>query len=351
MRSELIAGFLSAIIAGMIFFTAPLLSQLWLTPHLLATATDDEVNTTTVIIRNDGLAEAVDGKAWIFTSIPLKINTFVCPEGNMSNLGTTKIQIGFVQISKGIDCNIQFVGHERQNINYIFVNAKNSPGYTLDVKNEIYQQLSRLELVNVMIFLVDIIGICAVTALIFNLIKRRARRKIRNSTLRESEQELTAEIRKSQENLQNERSRLDSTTDKEIFRHSQKTIHELEDEIREKNDELDKLRITLSTDESYDSLVGEFFNKWILIERELIELGRKHGVDFTYLPMASMTIVKKLLEKNIVTKEFVTLFNDVRPFRNRLAHGREIPSKELLKKNNENLDKLSKLLSEVKEKK
>jgi hypothetical protein len=104
-------------------------------------------------------------------------------------------------------------------------------------------------------------------------------------------------------------------------------------------------KIEIKDEEFHKSLVGEFINKWAVLERKLLELAEKGNTDKRRI--MPMMFYRELHSKGIIGEINARKFDKVRMFRNNLVHGMTTPEKKDLKKFLSVIDELIELLNNI----
>lgn len=295
-------------------------------------------NQTTISIKNVGFAQAKNAIAQIvFIKSPQSIKN-QCYEGVISNQENKVMKINFSRFSTAINCQFTFQGLAPYDFDRVVVTADDSNGYVWNPLEDINFKLTLLQTG----FWVSIITIMISIVSAITLPYSRRIRKIKEEKSRLSESETLNDIKMAQQELETLERSVDTTMDPSLKEHTRQRIRFLDDKIRELYSELDEIRSKRTIQGKSENLVGEFFLNWGELEQQLVRHSER--LDINPVRMGSSALIREFQRREVLPRTFVDNFNQVRKFRNELAHGLITPNEKML---TDYISNLKKLLEEI----
>lgn len=311
-----------------------------LKPLFSADVTENkENNETTISIKNAGFAQAKNSVAQIILPTSPTLIKNNCYEGTIFTNESKIITIEFSRFSTSVNCELIFDKLSKWNIEGIIVTADDSQGYTWSPFADI-----NFKLIVFQIIAYAVLGtvITATSGSVVLSYQRRIRKR-KNETSLSRENEIIADIKTAQEELDSLEMNLDAIKDISLAQHTKKRMTVLDNRIRELTGDLDQIRGKRTTEGKLENFVGEFFINWAELEQQLVRLTEKFEINPIRLGTSSLT--RELARKEVLQREFIDKFDRVRKFRNGLVHGNIVPTRNEL---SENITAVKKLLEELK---
>lgn len=313
-----------------------------------------------VTVENVGSAQARNVNVNIVATHSVGIHSIFCPEGNGTATESAVVwHMTFAKMSTNMQCqmNIRDVSGTNSSVSktyYFGVSADDASGEQLTVniapkepeESETASGLSQVALLGIIATMTSV----ALSSSTW-LYKRIRERQERTERLKERETGLESEIKEATEEL----SFLERSTSgqQNIPPAIQQRMQYLEDRITRLGESLAQTRGMVQTSEDTRVHVGDFFTKWALLERDLNKLGSKYGLSSMGIEWSTTdrrrpniaSIVQFLYSKEVLSRNFLEIFEPLRNFRNQFAHGVANPTENELK---EKITQLEKLLEETK---
>lgn len=312
-------------------------------PLLVADVQDGKSNnnSTTLTIKNIGFAQAKKAEAIIVLSHPHPISQNLCFEGNLTLQSSSKYKINFERLSTGISCVLEFNGLIKNELSFITISADDASGFQWNSVDEIIQKIQFIYFSLIATTIVSIVAGVSASISLHRWFMRKQRQKVYT----QSEEEITRDIKLTTEDIKEFYSELERTTDSSISNSVKTKIEMLDERLRNLYSQLDQARSRKLTSGELDEIVGKFFNKWALLEQQLVQLANKNDIDF--IRSSPSILVKELQKKEIIDSNFVTPFSDLRVFRNNLVHGNSTPNKKQIETYLQMLQSLLDSLSKI----
>lgn len=341
-------------------------------------------------IKNKEMVQAKSASVFVFSGDDIMIDSFVsCIEGNVPDISAKKIQkIDFDRISFDIPCKVDFTSSPIEDINKIIITSEDAPGkvfvpsqtkvMTKTVESENLSnfidnnstdnstgvlgnmfnsafaqekispvietakwikfelQKNTLDVLYQFVALTVSIEIGILGAYVTSRIVRKYKKQEKLKKTRQLIQEELDDIRRDLTELEK---------DAEIDVKEKEQINLLEKENINKIRKIQEIDSMMSSDIIYHSLIGQFFEKWIYFENNLFDIAVANNIDTHN--KNTRTIVMKLSRMEILSPFFINDFEEIRQFRNHLAHGTIKKSKREIKEKIQELEKLQGIILDV----
>jgi len=312
---------------------------------------------TKLSIENNGDIQAKNAAIFIISQEQLKINQFICPEGIITTEDTDTIKkIQFLKMSTNIKCNIEFTNLTRGLIYNIVATADDVPGenfiidppldlqkLSVDKREEDFEKFTeKIESVNIFNKMMTdlIIILTSVTLAILATTKfasvrhEKEEKKIEETqfinTLKEREAEIINELNRTSNELDFLENAIVMQPEKEVPLNTIERRNLLLDRISKLTNERDQLRGTMLTKKDMHTLIGEFFNKWPNLEKQISSLGDKiSGKRVRYRSIEAIT--NNLFQRGLCSKSLRDKLQDLKRFRDDFVHGSLLVSEDQLR--------------------
>lgn len=279
------------------------------------------------------MTQAVNTDVVIESDGDLSLLSHRCYEADLSANQTGSIfSIDFKRISNDITCSIQFTSNNRTAISAVIISSDGTRGWeyrpfgngqaiSSDKTRTSFTTLEKIQTPIYIVLVIAFIGLLAELS-VFALSIHRSRTSSKRAK-REQEvrgKEVTDELFKLNEMLALYASNINVVTDPAMREFWNNRIARIEQDIIEKEIELDEVKTKLAVEENLYESIGKFFTKWAGLESALRRLAMKHQIEFGKRANISQ-IVRELQAKRVLSPAFVDIFVPIRNFRNEVIHG------------------------------
>ena len=331
-KKQLFFTILSGIIVATLLSFFSVTQGLFLTPQFEIDVDNLPDNSTKVTIKNSGVVQAKNALVFVDNSKNIELKTNTCYEGNIIDDQKAQYTIKFEKMSINVECDLFFNGNFKHQFSILVV-ADDSPGKSWDYQN-------RLDNSSFIIFTIlpIILGgtilfmVGSMTYFVYSTIINRKRQE----NFKNRELELEQEIKSLQQEKRLIQRKQGSGRDQEEIERDNKRRESLDEQISELSVELDEMRTKMLSNKKIENNIGKFYSNWALFERAIVRLAEKYNISSTMAIYNSGVVMRKIFASGIIESEVYSNYQNVRRFRNNIAHGLTIPTnKELENKLNE----------------
>jgi len=322
-------------------------------------------------IKNVGDIQAKNAVVYVMSEEPVQISNLVCPEGKIQYENQQFPEIEFKKLSTNFECILDLVSEEDGLIFNVAISADDMMGFNLPIDpplnftryedDQLVEQLQLLkEQFRTLNELREIqekqknqidfalisasIGIASTLFGLFNLFRRKTitfeiNEKRFQVNTKDRETEIITELKENDEKLKEINKSIEARDETRIPSHLSKKQEFFIKKMFQLSNERNRLLSTMSAKITTRTLIGEFFELWVELEKDLIETIQKIS-DKPILPTNIIKILDTLENKKILEKSIINELHTIRKFRNQLIHGEIQPDVDELNNKNSQLKKV-----------
>lgn len=317
----LVASVVGAIILSLISAS----QGVFFSPDIDVRVSDNGKNVTELYLNNYGSVQAKNAHIFIENNHEMNLISKRCFEGNLNESEPNILEIKFNKMSANIECELSFEGLIKKGFELILI-ADDVPGKTWAYKEK--EDVKDFDIIESLLT-ITLIAISVSIALTGWAAWEEFYHRKTLGKYRKRESELIQDRTSFEQELRLLRWESKTLQGDEVKENEEK-ITNIEENISEISGDIDEIRSHMFSDRRTQRDLGLFFSQWALLENDLTRLGKKYNIAPT-IRFNSFIVVKRMYEQDLLSRQIMNKYQEVRRFRNNVAHGGISPSSKELK--------------------